>query len=57
MPIHLENEIRLGRAGVFLTKAETSPTPPPVDCFADTEWNLYDAFDWDDIDTNWNDCL
>jgi hypothetical protein len=56
MPIHFENEIRLGKAGVFITRPETPP-PPPVDCFADTDWNLYDAFDWDDIDTNWNDCL
>ena len=55
MPIIIDNEIRLGRAGVFLTKEDEEE--PVVQCFADTDWNLYDAEDWNDIDTNWNDCL
>jgi hypothetical protein len=54
MPIIIDNEIRLGRAGVFLTKDDEEPV---VSCFADTDWNLYDTEDWDDINTNWNDCL
>jgi hypothetical protein len=30
---------------------------PPVLCFATTDWNLNDAEDWDDINSNWNNCL
>jgi len=30
---------------------------PPVLCLATTDWNLYDAQNWNNINTNWNNCL
>jgi hypothetical protein len=26
-------------------------------CFAITDWNLYNAQNWNNINTNWNNCL
>jgi hypothetical protein len=54
MPIHFENEIRLGKAGVFFTKANTNVL---LFCFATTDWEIFDGGFWNTINTNWNNCL
>jgi hypothetical protein len=44
-----------GRRGAYMDNYITGVIP--FVCFADTDWNLYDAENWNNINTNWNDCL
>lgn len=46
--------VRVGRRGINIGMGDTSFG---VVCFADTDWNLYGAENWNNINTNWNNCL
>lgn len=47
--------IAIGIANLWVGSGGGS-TPPVGVCFADTDWNIYDTNNWNDIDTNWDDC-
>ena len=46
--------IRVGRRGISMSSGDVSFG---VVCFATTDWDLYNAENWNNINTNWNNCL